>query len=112
MNDTINFQVYGYAGVFAPQLGYPFTTLIPITDFKYKSMNDLFNDACRSYPVYPPLGGSGWRGMVASSTVLDWDYVSATTLNAAYGMQIVISLDHNTPFGGTYATVTFYCTVE
>jgi len=112
MNDTVNFQVYGYAGVFAPQLGYPFATVIPITDFKYKSMNDLFNDACRSYPVYPPLGGTGWRGMAVPSTVLDWDYVSATTLNAAYGMKIIVSLDHNTPFGGTYATVTFYCTSE
>ena len=112
MNDTVNFQVFGYAGVFAPQLGYPFTTLIPLTDFKYKTMSDLFNDACKSYPVYPPLGGTGWRGMSVGSTVLDWDYVSSTTINAAYGMQIVVSLDHNTPFGGTYATVTFYCTSE
>ena len=112
MNDTVTFQVYGYAGVFAPQLGYPFTTLIPLTNFKYKSMNDLYNDACKSYPVYPPMGGAGWRGLNVGSTVLDWDYVSSTTVNSAFGMSIVVSLDHNEPFGGTYATVTFYCTVE
>jgi hypothetical protein len=112
ITDTVTFQVYGYAGVFAPQLGLPFTTLIPLTKFKYKSMNDLYNDACKSYPVYPPMGGSGWRGMNVSSTVLDWDYVSSTTVNSAYGMSVVVSLDHNVPFGGTYATVTFYCTVE
>ena len=112
MNDTVNFQVYGYAGVFAPQLGYPFSTLIPLTDFKYKSMSDLFNDACKSYPIYPSLGGSGWRGMTVPTTVLDWDYVSQTTLNSAYGMQIVVSLDHNASFTGTFATVTFYCTSE
>lgn len=112
MNDTATFTVNGYAGVFAPQLGYPYNTLIPLTSFKYKTMNDLFNDACRSYPVYPPLGGAGWRGMSCPSTVLDWDYVSATTLNSASGMQVVITLDHNAEFGGTYATVTFYCTSE
>lgn len=112
MTDTVNFQVYGYAGVFAPQLGYPFNTLIPLTDFKYKTINDLYNDACKSYPQYPPLGGRGWRGMSIPTTVLDWDYVSATTLNSLYGMQIVVSLDHNAAFGGTYATVTFYCTSE
>ena len=112
MNDTVTFQVLGYAGVFAPQLGYPYTTLIPLTSFKYKSMSDLYNDAVKAYPIYPPMGGNGWRGMQVSSTVLDWDYVSSTTVNSASGMQVIVSLDHNMPFGGTYATVTFYCTSE
>jgi len=41
--------------------------------------------------------------------VFDWDYVSATYLSSAAGMEVVIKLEHDAPFGGTMATATFYC---
>jgi len=111
--DTVIFQPQGYAGVFAPQLGLPPTTLLPLGDpVKYKSMSDYQNDALRAYPMYQPIGGSGWRGMPKGVAIYDWDYLREKTLYSSYGMQIHISLEHDEPFGGYYGTATFYCGTE
>lgn len=112
ITDTVLFTVMGYASVFAPQLGLPSGYRIPISITKYKTMNDYYNDAVKSYPTYPPMGGNGWRGISVPSTVLNWDYVATTAISYTYGMQVVISLQHNEPFGGAYATTTFFTIVE
>lgn len=112
LTDTVEFIVMGYASVFAPQLGLPAGYRIPLSTTKYKTMNDYYNDAVKSYPVYPPMGGSGWRGVNAPSTVLNWDYISATAISSMYGMQVVIKLEHDTAFGGLYATTTFFTIIE
>jgi hypothetical protein len=75
----------------------------------YKSMRDYQNDALRSYPAYPPMGGSSWRGMPQEVIVLDWDYLRSKPLSSAAGMRIRVCLQHDMPFGGSYATATFYC---
>jgi hypothetical protein len=109
--DTVIFQAYGLADVFAPQL--PSGTLIPLGNpVKYKSISDYQNDALKAYPSYPPLGGSGWRGMPQGVYVFDWDYLRGKVLSSAAGMEIRISLEHDIPFEGFYATATFYCAVE
>ena len=72
-------------------------------------MSDYQNDALRSYPKYPALGGNGWRGSPQEIVVFDWDYLKAKPLYSSYGMEIQIYLEHNEPFGGFYATATFYC---
>jgi hypothetical protein len=119
ITDTVVFQPWGYVDVFAPQYlqanGGPYTpgTLIPLGDpIRYKSMTDYQNDAVRSYPAYPALGGSGWRGSPQEIIIFDWDYLAETPLHSAYGMEIRISLEHDVPFGGWYATATFYGTSE
>jgi hypothetical protein len=66
------------------------------------------NDAVRAYPAYPQMGGPGWRGLVDDVHVFDWDYVSGTEMFANYGMELRISMDHDTAFNGSYATATFY----
>lgn len=115
LNDTVVFQPYGLVDVFAPQLmpGVPSGTKIPLGNpVRYKTMSDYQNDATRAYPAYPALGGDSWRGSPVPVVIFDWDYVSETPLKSAAGMEIRISLEHNTPFGGWYATATFYCTTE
>ena len=117
LTDSAVFQVYGLVDVFAPQYVaagvIPTGTKIPLGDpVIYKTMTDYQNDALRAYPTYPPLGGSGWRGTPKGVTVLDWDYVSSTELRASMGLEIRIKLEHDVPFGGYYATATFYCTSE
>lgn len=110
VNDSVVFQPYGYAGVFAPQLGLPATTLVPLGDpTVYKGMRDYQNEAIKAWPMYPPIGGSGWRGMSQNVLIFDWDYVASTTLIASYGMEIRIQLEHDAPFGGSFATATLYC---
>lgn len=110
VNDSVVFQPYGYAGVFAPQLGYPPTTLIPLgSPTIYKGMRDYQNEAVKAWPLYPPIGGAGWRGMGVGVLVLDWDYVASLTLDSAAGMEIRIWLEHDAPFGGAFSTATLYC---
>jgi len=114
ITDTVIFQTFGYVDVFAPQLvnnPYPPGTKIPIKTFKYKTMNDYQNAAFKAYPTYPAIGGGSWRGQSQDVVVLDWDYQRGLGLVANYGMEILIQLEHDTPFTGAYATATLYCGV-
>ena len=72
--------------------------------------SDFQNDAQRSYPVYPAVGGTNWRAQIQPIIVFDWDYVSALQICSDDGMYITMRLQHDTPFTGWFATVTFYCT--
>jgi hypothetical protein len=119
MLDTFVFQAYGLVDVFAPQLmqppyNIPSGTKIPLGDpLKYKTIQDIINDSNHSYPAYPALGGVGWRGTQKPSWIFAWDYdVGSTMLRSSWGMEIRISLEHDTKCGGTYATATLYCTSE
>jgi hypothetical protein len=119
LNDTFVFQAYGLVDVFAPQLmappySLPSGTKIPLGDpLVYKTMNDLLNDSNGAYPAYPASGGSNWRALKKSAYIFVWDYTVGTTcLEAAYGMEIHIDLQHNTPCGGTFGVATLYCTSE
>jgi hypothetical protein len=112
ITDTVIFQTYGFVEVFAPQLvdnPYPAGTRIPIKAFKYKSMNDYLNAAYKSYPAYPAMGGNSWRGQQQEVVVFDWDYQRSLALTANYGMEVKIHLEHDTAFGGSYATASMYC---
>jgi len=116
MTDSVYFQPYGLVDYFAPQLvagGFvPTGTKIPLGDpFIYKKMSDFQNDAMRSYPPYPALGGSNWRAM-PPLVIFNWDYAASTLLLSAAGMEIHVFLEHDTPFGGAFATATFYCISE
>lgn len=111
VTDSVLFETWGLVDVFAPQLmpGIPSGTQIKIKTFTYKTMNDYHNAAFKSYPQYPALGGNNWRGQQQPTTVFDWDYQRGLTLHDAYGMEVRILLEHDVPFGGTYATATLYC---
>jgi hypothetical protein len=114
ITDTVIFQTFGYVDVFAPQLlnnPYPPGTKIPIKTFKYKTISDYQNAAFKAYPTYPAIGGNTWRGQTQEVVVFDWDYQRGLSLHSAYGMEVVIYLEHHTPFAGTYATATVYCGV-
>lgn len=115
LTDTTKFDAHGLVDVFAPQLTpspYPSGTLIPIKEKVYKTMADFQNDAIKAYPKYPALGGPGWRGMNTEIYVFDWDYLRGNILSSAAGMEIRVFLEHDEPFGGDFATATFYCVTE
>ena len=89
---------------------YPSGSKIPVTTpFLYKTINDFQNDAAKAYPVTPAIGGSSWRGITQDSQVMNWEYAGATVLDASLGLEIEISLQHDTPYTGTFATATLYC---
>lgn len=116
MTDTFLFQAYGLVDVFAPQLmpGIPSGTKIPLGDpLKYKTLGDLLNDSNHAYPAYPAVGGSNWRAMPQAAYIFSWDYdVGMTLLSSSYGMEIRVSLEHDSVCGGSFATAAFYCTSE
>jgi len=117
MNDTVVYAVYGPIDIWAPQYlqanggPYPAGTKIPLKRFVYKRVQDFLNDAMRAYPTYPAMGGdsSNWRAMSQPVIVFDWDYLRSKAIDSALGLEIRCKLQHDTPFGGKYATVTFYC---
>lgn len=119
MQDSFVFQAYGLVDVFAPQLmappyNVPSGTKIPLGDpLTYKTLNDLLNDSNHAYPAYPAVGGSNWRALKTAAYIFAWNYdVGATNLHAAYGMEVVVKLQHDAVCGGDFATATFYCTSE
>jgi len=108
--DTVKFQLMGPWEFFAPGLGLPPGTLIPLGNpLVYKGMRDIYNDTTRAYPKYPALGGPGWRGNQTPVIVCCWDYIGATVLKSSLGLEIWLTLENNIPFGGDFATATFYC---
>jgi len=119
MNDTFVFQAYGYVQVFAPQLmgppwNLPLNTKIPLGDpLVYKTMNDLLNDSNGAYPGYPQFGGSNWRALKKQAYIFVWEYTVGTTcLEAKYGMEVHVDLQHDASCGGAFGVATMYCTSE
>ncbi len=118
ITDTVTFEAYGYVDVFAPQYlqsnggPYPPGTKIPLSKTVYKTMMDYVNEANGALPVITKLGGNGWRGMPDDVVIFPWNYQAMTTLSSEAGMEIRINLEHDTPFEGDVATVTFYCLSE
>lgn len=119
IKDSVIFQPYGYVDVFAPQYlqsnggPYPSGTKIPLGNpIIYKTIQDYLNDSRKSYPIYPALGGSGWRGMDTSCIIMDWDYEGDKILRSDYGMEIRVYLQHDSAFGGEWATFTCYAKSE
>lgn len=120
VTDSMVFDVYGAVEHFAPHLMLPAPTgmslpsgyQIHLKEFKYKTMDDYYAAAIRSYTHYPPLGGDGWRGQKKKVHTLNWDYRRTITLHGNLGMKATLRLEHNVPFGGSYALATLYCGEE
>lgn len=116
LTDAVVFQAYGYVDVFAPQLVpsvIPSGTKIPLgPPLIYKGMKDFMNDASRSYPPYQNLSPNTWRGIDFPIVIFDWDYTASTALRYDYGMEIHVSLQHDTEFLGSFATASIYCRSE
>lgn len=121
IRDTVEFNVYGYVDVFAPHLTpdpYPSQTLIPLGEpIVYKTIMDYINETNGSYPVIDAIGitqnpVTDWRNNDKKTNIYTWDYLALTTISAGAGMEIRVSLSHNTNFLGKLATATFYCLTE
>jgi hypothetical protein len=99
MTDNLWFQMY--AG--------PPGEKVPVSGPEvYKTIQDFVNDANKSYPTIPAVGGSGWRGTQVSQLIFSFDYKATIDLFSSWGMEIHVWLEHDTPFEGTVAVGTFY----
>lgn len=123
MTDGIEYSVYGYAAIFAPQLGLPEGTKIPLTTQKYKRLSQILNEAIGSYPVIRVYGSSEQdrsepnyefrkksRGLKSFVQSIPFRYATVRTLRSSLGLELRVKLTHDREFIGSLATLTFYCT--
>lgn len=111
INDSIVFEVYGNVEIFAPHLTpspLPAGTKIPLTGKKYKTLDQLIDEAKGSFPVIPAMGGA--RGATVDRYGFPFRYGTVRRLLSSQGLQLKVSLENDQPCGGERATATFYCT--
>jgi len=112
MNDSVQFQVWGYAAVFAPQLGLPAGTKIPIQVTTYKTLMQLTAEASSFIPFAIPAAGGSMRGIAQPQHVVEFRYGTLRRLLSAYGIELRVKLENDVPMGGDVTTATFYCVVR
>jgi hypothetical protein len=125
MNDTLEYIVYGYADVFAPQLGLPPGTRIPLQTNKYKRIQQIFNEAIGIYPTSEIFGETEEkrnlsnkefrrvsRGLKSKIQSIPFRYGTVRELNSTYGLQLHMKLTHDIKYDGFLASCTFYCTIH
>lgn len=127
MGDTIQYVIYGYVDVFAPELmpGISSGTQISIISNKYKRYSQILSEAVGSFPTLLPNGSKIIdrelnygefrrisRGVRMNSVSIPFRYGTKRTLYSSAGMKLVISLENNIPFEGEAATITFFGTAK
>jgi hypothetical protein len=112
MNDSVQFQVWGYAAVFAPQLGLPEGTKIPIQTTTYKTLAQLTAEASGFVPSAIPAAGGTVRGLAQPQHVVEFRYGTIRRLLSAYGIELRVKLEDDMPMGGDFTVATFYCVVR
>lgn len=112
MNDTVCFQLYGLASIFAPELGLPAGTLIPIGTTNYKTLNQLTSEASSFFPSCIVPAGGATRGNAVAQHAVGFSYRTIRKLQSAYGIELRVKLSNDIPMGGSVTTATFYCVVR
>ena len=127
--DTIEYSVWGYVDVFAPQYlqanggPYPPGTKIPLKSGKYKRYTQILGEAIGSYPAlssngvlneHKSLSSKEFRrqsrGSIRSIQSVPFRYATTRDLDSRYGMELRLKLANDRVFGGETGTITFYCT--
>lgn len=121
MSDSIEYSVYGYAAIFAPQLGLPEGTKIPLGGSKYKRLSQILNEAIGSYPVISVYGSSEEhreleknefrrtsRGSKSFVQSIPFRYATVRSLQSSLGLELRVKLSHDREFDGSLASLTFY----
>jgi len=103
MNDSVAFQIWAYN-----PLDLPNKVQVQDSDV-FKTVRDFVDDATGCYPEIPAFGGTK-RGLSYPHIVLPFNYRTVRDLKGSDGLEIRIKLENDIPFGGEFATITFYCT--
>jgi hypothetical protein len=112
MTDSVRFEIYGFAAVFAPQLGLPSGTKIPLSVTEYRTLNQLTSEASEYQPHAIPASGGTTRGTTQDRHATYFRYGTIRRLTSAAGIELRICTGHNRVMGGEFATATFYCVVK
>lgn len=103
LNDTIVNDM-----VFYDVNNLPNKTLIK--RFKYKTLQNIIEEA-ESFTSRLVINDTG-RGLIGNIYSAKYRYGTVSEINASSGLETRIYLENDLPYGGTFASVTFYCTVQ
>lgn len=112
-SDGIFFEVRMPAEILEVIQGYPAGTIapagtmIPVDVTKYKTFDNLVDEAVGAFPVIYPITGP--RGATQKRYGFPFRYGTIRALQASLGVELWIYLQHNYAFGGERTTATFYC---
>jgi len=107
----IVYEVWAYNPYWLPTNGQPLKVPVPKGRSTYKSVSDMLYESSGVYPVVPPFGGSGPRGINNQETIIfPFSYNTARDLSSAFGVEIRFTTKK--AHVGTFATTTFYCLQE
>ncbi len=105
LNDTVFFQAWAYNPEDLPNK-------MPAGNADaFKTIMNFIDEARGVHPEIPAIGGAK-RGLSQPHMVFPFKYQVIRQLYASMGVEVRLWLENDIPFGGTYATVTFYCTSE
>lgn len=104
MNDAIEFQIW----VYNP---YDLPNKVQYDSTVYKTVRNLIDEALGSYPLIKAFGGSV-RGITADVYGFPFRYGTVRSLLSSQGVELRVRLKNDNAFSGSYATATFYCTVQ
>jgi len=100
INAAINFQPWAY---YVPPAKGPASN--PTT---YVTLDNFIEEANGSYPAIPAMGGT--RGFLQDRLTFPFKYQTLKDLRSSIGVEIRVWIDGDAPYGGEYATATFYAT--
>ena len=110
LNDSVQFVIYGYSQFFAPQLGLPEDTRIPLTTTQYDTFRQIIAEADEAEGPIPAAGGAS-RGTLHPHHLLKFRYGTKRPMVGTFGIQLCVRLENDTPCGGETTSATFYCVV-
>lgn len=113
MTGAIVMAYFGLADHFAPGM-FPPGTIIELGRTTYNKIHQLIDEALGSFPVIGAPSGGTTRGMTSPVYGFPFKYGTVRRLWSKWKMEVRIWVEDydgnkNVPFGGEYATATFYC---
>jgi hypothetical protein len=117
MTDSFEYQVMVLADLARPDLVsaniVPAGTYLPgAPAIIYNTIADFLIDANEFLPKYPAISSVTWRGIPCAIYAISWDYLAGDEIPCVqYKAKLVVRMTHNTPFTGSYAACSFYCTL-
>ena len=105
LNDSTYFQAFCYNP-------YDLPNKIPYGNPDvFKTIRNFVDEARGVFPAVPAIGGQK-RGLSQPHLIFPFKYQVIRGLLSSYGIEARLWLENDIPFGGEFATVTFYCTSE
>lgn len=104
MTDNLMSGIWTYNPVLGPP---PAKFEYPGTRSRYKKFSDFVNYTLGAFPIIPSFS-TGVRSLPYDILQLRYDYQTVLILDSMFGMELRVWTEHDRPYDGELATITFY----